>query len=60
MNLKIEINARDVRAEKIGGLDKQAQDCQIPDSFYLREKQIPILFKLLLLEDSVSSDQDNC
>lgn len=58
MNLRMEINTRNVRAEKIGGaLDKPAQDCLLPDLFYLREKQTSILFKLLSLEDSVIRGQ---
>lgn len=57
MNLRMEINTREIRAEKIGALDQWAQDSLFPDLFYLTEKQPPILFKLLSVEDSVSRGQ---
>ena len=44
MNLRMEISTRHVRAERIGDLEKPAQACLLPDLFYLREKQTPILF----------------
>ena len=48
MNLRMEISTRNVGKEK-ETWKKSAQDCLLPDLFYLREKQIPIMFKYCLL-----------